>query len=199
MPFVVIGHRTAVPEDADLVTGDDAVGAALAVRHLVDLGHTGIGHLTGSGGAATQRRRGYEEAMAAEGLPPVVSGEGGATTEEAGYAAAVALLDAHPGTTAVFAANDTMALRALAVLRERGLRVPEDASVLGYDNSPLASTHYLDLTSVDDRAVDVGAEAARALLDRIGDPDRTPTRVLLEPAVVTRSSTGRVRPRDLRR
>ncbi len=68
-----------------------------------------------------------------------------------------------------------MALGALAAIRARGLRVPADISVIGYDNSPLAQSRYLAITSIDDRSDVVGAAAGRALLDRLDDPDhRTP-------------------------
>ena len=109
--------------------------------------------------------------MTAAGLAPVVTGSG-ATTEGDGYVATLALLEALPDVTGIFAANDVMLLGALAALRERHLAVPEDVSVVGYDNSPLAASHYLQLTTVDDRSVDVGTYAAEAILARRDEPDR---------------------------
>ena len=194
VPVVVAGARDVVPPGADLVANDDAEGARLATQHLLDLGHTEIGHLTGAGGIAALRRASYEATMADAGLTAVVTG-GGATTEEDGYVATRQLLDTRPEVTAVFAANDVMLLGALAALRERRLAVPEDVSVVGYDNSPLAASHYLALTTVDDRSVDVGSAAARAILARHDDPGRTPTRVLLSPTLVRRASTAAPRPR----
>ena len=105
----------------------------------------------------------------------------GATTEGDGYVATLALLEALPDVTGIFAANDVMLLGALAALRERHLAVPEDVSVVGYDNSPLAASHYLQLTTVDDRSVDVGTYAAEAILARRDEPDRAPSHVLLSP------------------
>jgi DNA-binding LacI/PurR family transcriptional regulator len=131
--------------------------------------------------------------MAQAGHAPVVTGSGG-TTEEDGYVAMRDLLDARPDVTGVFAANDVMLLGALAALRERGLAVPDDVSVVGYDNSPLAASRYLALTTIDDRSVDVGVHAAEAILARQADPNRPPSQVLLSPALVRRGSTAAPRP-----
>ncbi|MFS2032318.1 substrate-binding domain-containing protein, partial [Curtobacterium sp. CT11-45] len=103
----------------------------------------------------------------------------GEPTEEAGSRALAQLLDAHPEVTAVFAANDVMALGALSELAERGLRVPEDVSVMGYDDTPLAATRYVGLTSIDDRSVEIGRGAGERLLARIADPTSAATEVLV--------------------
>jgi DNA-binding LacI/PurR family transcriptional regulator len=195
VPLVVAGTRASVPSGVDTVANDDRVGAELATGHLLELGHVDIGHLTGSGGAATLRRTGYESTMSAAGLEPTVVGEGAPTTERAGYDAMVELLERRPSATAVFAANDTMGLGALAALRERGLRVPVDVSVVGYDNAPLAASRLVDLTTVDDRSEEVGAAAARALLSRMDKPGRRAQRRRLAPALVQRGSTSAPRKR----
>jgi len=194
VPVVVAGAREVVPAGADLVANDDAEGARLATSHLLNLGHHAIGHLTGAGGVSSLRRASYDATMAGAGLPSLVSGSGG-TTEEDGYAATHELLERHPETTAIFAANDVMIIGALAALRDRGRAVPDDVSLVGYDNSPLAASRYLALTTVDDRSVDVGRQAAEALLARREEPGRAPTRVLLPPTLVTRGSTSAPRAR----
>lgn len=197
VPVVVAGARDVVPRGADFVANDDAEGARLATEHLIGLGHRTIGHLTGAGGIAALRRASYEATMTAAGLTAVVTGSG-ATTEEDGYVATLALVETLPDVTGIFAANDVMLLGALAALRERRLAVPEDVSVVGYDNSPLASSHYLQLTTVDDRSVDVGTYAAEAILARQDEPDRAPSHVLLSPTLVQRASTA-APPRTVRR
>ena len=93
----------------------------------------------------------------------------GEPTEEAGSRALGMLLDEHPDVTAVFAANDVMALGALSELAERGLRVPEDVSVIGYDDTPVAAMRYVGLTSIDDRSVEIGRGAGERLPRRGGD------------------------------
>ena len=120
-----------------------------------------------------------------------ITGESRGTSEEDGYAAACWLLDHHPDTTALFAANDTMALGALAAAKARGLSVPADVSIIGYDNSQLAKSRYLDLTSVDNRSDVVGVDVANTLLARIQDPALEPRRKLIEPALVVRGTTAR--------
>jgi DNA-binding LacI/PurR family transcriptional regulator len=189
VPVVVAGAREVVPDHADYVANDDAEGARLATQHLIRLGHRTIGHLTGAGGVSRLRRTSYEATMADAGLSPMVAGSGG-TTEEDGYVAAGALLETCPDLTGIFAANDVMLLGALAALRERRLSVPDDVSVVGYDNSPLAASRFLALTTVDQRSADVGVHAARAILARHRDPDREPSRVLLSPTLVRRASTS---------
>ncbi|MEA5456758.1 LacI family DNA-binding transcriptional regulator [Sinomonas sp. JGH33] len=193
VPVVVAGVRElgpAVLPRADVVAGDDERGGELATRHLLDLGHRRIGHVTGRGGPAAHRRKGYERAMTAAGLRPLVVGAGKGTSEQDGRSGALELLDRVPPVTAIVAANDVMAVGALAALRERGLKAPADVAVVGYDNSPLAAYGYLALTSVDPHSREIGAEAARTLLARLENPDAPRRYALIEPALATRPSTG---------
>lgn len=190
-PTVVAGWRGGVPRGADLITNDDDGGGRMAASHLLGLGHMRIGHLSGSGGAAAHRRAGFQSRIQEAGVELRIVGEAGGTSEEDGYASASWLLDRHPDTTAIFAANDTMALGALAALKARGLRVPDDISVIGYDNSSLAKSRYLALTSMDNRSDLVGTDAARRLLARIEDPVMEPERTLIDPVLVVRSTTAR--------
>lgn len=173
----------------DVVAGNDELGGRIATEHLIELGHTQVAHLTGRGAPAQHRRRGFEAAMRAAALEPLVAGNAG-TSEADGYAAACTLLDGNPDVTGIVAANDVMAVGALAALRERGLSVPEDVSVVGHDDSPLAAYRYLALTSVDGHSREVGAAAARALLERLDDPDAPPRREFLDPDLVVRASTA---------
>lgn len=192
LPVVMAGNRQHVLPGADVAANDDRHGGHLAAEHLLELGHRRIGHLTGAGGAAGLRAEGFEEAMTAAGLAPRIVPGTGATTEEDGYLAAVRLLEEAPETTALFAANDTMAVGALAAARERHLRVPDDLSVIGYDNSSLASSRLLQLTTVDGRNGDVGAEAAALLVDRLADPRRAARTVFVTPRVLHRGTCAPV-------
>jgi DNA-binding LacI/PurR family transcriptional regulator len=191
-PTVVAGWREGHVEGADQVANDDEAGSRLAVEHLLGLGHRRIGHLTGGGGAAWHRRTAFVRAIERAGADgPVAEGDGD-TTEADGYRAAQRILREHPELTAIYPANDSMALGALAALKERGLSVPADISLVGYDDSPLAQSRFIDLTSVDDKSREVGQAAGRALLARIDDPDRPPENLLIEPTLVVRSSSGPV-------
>jgi DNA-binding LacI/PurR family transcriptional regulator len=192
VPAVVAGNRDIPVPGADVVANDDLAGGRLAVEHLIGLGHREIGHVTGGGGAARLRAQGYEAAMRENGLRPHVTEGQGLTMESDGYQASLKLLDQNPSLTAIFAANDTMALGAAGAARDRGRRIPEDLSLIGYDNSPLASANLLRLTTVDGRNEEVGAWAAKALLDRMKDPSAPLRTMLLEPELVIRASTAAV-------
>ncbi|MDI3210534.1 substrate-binding domain-containing protein [Arthrobacter sp. AL12] len=102
-------RRAGVPAAASLITIDDDEGGRLGADHLLELGHTRIGHLSGSGGAAAHRREGFRSRIAEAGVEVRIAGEAQGTSKEDGYAAACWILDHRPDTTALFAANDTMA------------------------------------------------------------------------------------------
>jgi len=189
IPIVIAGERDAQVGGADIVANDDVAGAIMAVEHLLAYGHRKIGHLTGRGGAAGRRLDGYENVMRREGLEPLVYGHGYDTDDQGAYKACVMLFDEHPDVTAVFAANDLMSLGAVGALHQRGLSVPGDVSLVGYDDSPLARSPLLDLTTIDDKSYDVGVEVAKTMLARIDKLDTEPRRQLITPALVVRSST----------
>ena len=192
IPVVVAGSRELVLPGADVVANDDHLGGRLATEHLLELGHRRIGHVTGAGRAARLRTEAYTETLRAADLPiRIFGGHDFGTTEIDGYQLADRLLQDHPDTTAIFAANDVMALGAAAAAQERGRRVPQDLSLIGYDNSPLAHAQLLRLTTVDDRSRQVGIAAARHLLSRLDESTAEPTVTLIAPELVVRSSTAR--------
>ncbi|GAB3522936.1 LacI family DNA-binding transcriptional regulator [Arthrobacter monumenti] len=193
VPVVVAGSRERTVPDSDIVANDDLRGGRLATQHLLDLGHRMIGHVTGAGRAGRLREQGYSSLMDSSGLVPRIAGSGGATTEAAGYESAMELLDSWPELTAVFAANDTMAMGVMAAIHEHGRRVPEDFSLVGYDNSPLASTRLLRLTTIDGQSERVGSEAAHYILSRIGNQGTGPREKFVEPELVLRSSTAELK------
>ncbi|WP_420369772.1 LacI family DNA-binding transcriptional regulator [Curtobacterium sp. L1-20] len=187
-PLVIAGGRVTIPR-ADTVANDDRAGGRMAAEHLLGLGHVRLGFVGARSAASAERRAGFVEGVgsAASVAVVVLPDE---PTEEAGSRAVGQLLDEHPDVTAVFAANDVMAIGALSELAARGLRVPEDVSVMGYDDTPLAATRYVGLTSIDDRSVDIGRGAGERLLARIADPSLAATEVLVEPRLVARRTTA---------
>lgn len=189
IPTAVVGGRDHDVAGADHIASDEAAGVRLVLGHLAEFGHRRIGHVTGLGGSAHRRLAAYVEGMAALGEPARVSGGDEETNEEGGYAGTARLLAAHPEVTAVFAANDTMALGARAALKEAGRRVPEDTSLVGYDDSLLARARFLDLTTVDSRNDEVGIATGTALLQRLEQPDGPPANVVVQPRLVVRSSS----------
>ncbi|MGN6408896.1 MAG: LacI family DNA-binding transcriptional regulator [Curtobacterium sp.] len=189
-PVVVAGVRADLPAGLDVVASDEAAGGRLAADHLVGLGHRRIAHVTGSGGPAAVRREATVARMVASGIEPLVYGDG-PTSEQTGYRGTAAALEDHPDLTAVFAANDVMAMGAIAAVHEAGLRVPQDVSVVGNDETPLAASPLLRLTTVDPHNDEVGRLAADRLVQLIGAVSRPePTRVLVPPSLVVRSTTA---------
>ncbi|WP_336714140.1 LacI family DNA-binding transcriptional regulator [Arthrobacter sp. USHLN218] len=188
VPAVVAGNRDIDIPGADIVANDDLAGARLATEHLIEQGHREIGHVTGSGGAARLRAQGFEEVMHEQGLRARIERQQ-LTMEPDGYNAALRLLDRNPSLTAIFAANDTMALGVAGAAKDRGRRIPEDLSLIGYDNSPLASSNLLRLTTINDRSKTVGVEAAKALLWRMENPSAPSHTKLIQPELVVRAST----------
>jgi len=177
VPTVVVG---APAPDVDLVINDDALGAELAVAHLVELGHTMIAHIDSPETPA--RRYGYETACARHDLEPIIAL--GDVTDEGGYRGAKALL-ANGRPTAIFACNDLAAIGALTAIAQDGA----DISLVGYDNTYLASLRHIDLTSVDQPRLEMGRLAVQSVDARREDPD-APARVrTVTPHLEVRSSS----------
>jgi LacI family transcriptional regulator len=183
------------------VCADDATGIGLAVDHLVALGHTAIAHISGprSLSPGVVRARAFQLALAAHGIDPgsgpVV--EAPSYEEEAGAAAAAELLDRSPGITAIVAGNDLIALGTLHTLRRLGLRCPEDVSLIGFNDTRFVDEFRPPLTTVRVPHHELGAEAARLLLDRFDRFDggaageaAIPETVLLPVELMVRASTA---------
>jgi DNA-binding LacI/PurR family transcriptional regulator len=190
VPVVVVAKHSRSPAH-DSITNDDRMGARIAVDHLVSLGHRRIAHVNGGTGAgSTQRRSGFLDAMARHGLRSSARIVTGAFTEEGGRDGVTTLLHDRRGVTAVFVGNDLAAVGALDALVHHGLRVPEDMSLVGYDNIALAGLGHIDLTTIDQPRHEMGVTAVRLLLER-RDEDRHEARhLVVPPALVVRGSTG---------
>ncbi|KAB1654043.1 LacI family transcriptional regulator [Pseudoclavibacter chungangensis] len=189
VPIVIVGAATTAPH-VDVVRTPGDAGTALAVRHLVGLGHTDIAHIAGGTGmSADERRSGYETAMREAGLADRIRVVEGGPGEADGVRAAERLLDGAP-PTAVIAYNDAAAVGVLAAARAAGLRVPTDLSVVGYDGSRIAALSYVDLTTVAQDIPGLAAEAVRLADAPHADPAEVPHDVVLAPILIERSSTG---------
>jgi DNA-binding LacI/PurR family transcriptional regulator len=191
-PIVVQG--TTIPRDVPSVDVDNEAAARVAVTHLLALGHRRIGHITNARtvyAAAHDRLSGYCQALEAYGVPydPRLVYEGD-FTEDSGAAAMRALLDLDEPPTAVFVASDVVALGALQVIREHGLHVPDDISLVGFDNIPLVSHLDPGLTTIHLPAFELGQRAGEMLLSLVWGNALEQTRVLLETELVVRGSTG---------
>ncbi|MFI7616232.1 LacI family DNA-binding transcriptional regulator [Nonomuraea terrae] len=186
-PAVVVGERDIQLDGVDIVVDDDQLGARMAIDHLVELGHKRIAHIESR---RASRCEGYLVAMRRHALAPYIMVEAAESDEDGGRAAATALLTRDPRPTAIFAANDVVALGVLSAASELGLRVPEDLSVVGYDNTHLSASHHISLTSVDQPRRAMGRSAAALLSDRIGDPGKAARLREIRPELVVRRSTG---------
>jgi LacI family transcriptional regulator len=147
---------------------DNVAAAQTAVSYLISRGHTRIGMIAGQYGPADYRIQGYRQALLDHGLPlDETLVQGGAFAEAGGYQSMQALLRLSPRPTAVFAANDLMAMGALLALREAGLRVPEDMAVMGFDDIPTAKLVHPPLTTVTQFQQQLGRRAAEMLFERL--------------------------------
>lgn len=191
IPVVQLGGpRSASPVDD--VRVDDAVGIGLLIDHLVGLGHEHITHVTGgSGPNAASRLDEYRAAMITRGLSPDVLEA--AYTEEAGARAAEALLDRPALPTAILAANDRCASGVLATLVRRGVAVPDDVSVVGFDDSSVARLPFVQLTTVRHDPSRLAAQALEAVSTRIDHPEAPIVTHRDIPELVVRRSTGPAR------
>ncbi|MGH8872156.1 MAG: LacI family DNA-binding transcriptional regulator [Acidimicrobiia bacterium] len=187
LPTVLIGHRRTDLE-ASYVDVDNVNAAATITRHLIDIGRTRIGHITGRRGtvAAEDRLQGYMKAMGRAGLSTEGLVAEGDFNRPSGVVAAQQLLDT--GIDAIFAANDATAAGALDELRARDLTVPDDVALAGFDDLDFASELHPPLTTIRQGVHAHGSEAARALFGLLESP-QTPRRVLLPTELVIRQST----------
>lgn len=190
---VVTVDRELENVSADLVRVDHELGGYLATSHLLSLGHRHVACISGPAHTSVARMRlaGYRRAMVEEGIEV---GEGWVVesdfTGPSGYAAAVTLLDG-VRPTAIFAANDMVGIGVLRAAAERGIRVPDDLSVIGFDDIQMSRYVYPALTTVGQSILRLGETAAEMLLRRIGCSGSTqPEQRVLPPSIVLRESTA---------
>lgn len=192
-PMVLINRRLA-SADIPSVTSDDAAGVALAMQHLVELGHRNIVHLAGPQDLSTgvNRRRAFRENLEERGLPNEAERVAvcDSWSEDAGARAMLHLLDSDVPFTAVLAGNDLLALGAFDALAERGISCPGAISVIGFNDMPFMDKVNPPMTTVRIPHYEIGAEAARLLLEVLTDPGRHPRSLLLPLTLVVRGSTG---------
>jgi len=189
--LVCVDRRPQDP-DVDVVRADSEGGTIELGRMLVGLGHRDMAILTGPASTMTAATRAtaFRHALVEEaGLPepPVFVGT---FSIEGGHAATLEAMAGTPRPTALFAANNFIALGALRALRELDLRVPEDVAVVGFDDLPEAMVMFPFITVAAQPAFEIGRQSVVMLLDRLADPDRPFEEVVLPTELVVRESSG---------
>lgn len=197
VPYVIVDRIDPVLR-VDQVGVENETATAAVVDHLISLGHTRIGMVSGIPdlSTSTERLRGFRLAHQRADLPvdPSLIVDG-ASTSEGGRKAALALLDHPEPPTAVFAANNNMTIGVLAAFRAAGVRVPRDLAVTAFDDFAWADLFSPGLTTVAQPSTAIGARAVQLLLRRMTDPDAPPQTIRLPAEIMHRESCG-CSPRD---
>jgi LacI family transcriptional regulator len=193
IPVVVIDRQ--IPDvDVDVVRADSREGAYQLTRHLLSLGHRDIAMLAGPTNVSTaiDRTDGYKKALAEAGIR--VDKElvfWGGFTQKSGYENARRVVDMVPRPTAIFAANNFIAVGAMQVLKEAGLRIPEDMALTTIDDLPPTYPIEPFLTVSAQPAKEMGMQAAQLLLERINNPEDTSVKSIVLPTkMIIRASSG---------
>jgi LacI family transcriptional regulator len=172
------------------ITVDNSGGARDVVRHLRENGHRHIAFIAGPphNADAEQRRRGFRIETRANGIETVELR--GNFTETSGHEAGCEILALHPRPTAVFAANDSMAIGALSAFREAGIRVPEDIALVGFDDIPIARFLTPPLTTVRVEIAELGRRAVGHIVGALNGGDETKKRDVIKTTLVVRESSS---------
>ena len=187
VPYVTLQSTGRDPDHA--LSVDKIAGARMATRHLIELGHTGIYHLAGPQDwiEAEARMRGFLDEMSAQDVPttaPIL----GDWTADFGYYAGRELLTVRD-FTAIFASNDQMALGLMHAVRDAGLEIPRDLSIIGFDDIPEAAHFWPPLTTVRQDFAELGRRCVALLLGDL-DPAAGDYRGTIVPELIVRGSTG---------
>ena len=194
IPTVLVDREIADPA-CDLVETAHMQGGLLAVRHLLSLGHKRIACIGGPVGVmpSEQRIEGWRMALAEAGATPDTDALlwRGGFTSQGGYEAMHAILRTEQKPSAVFVCNDLMAIGALRAAHESGVHVPDDLSIVGFDDIELSAYTSPPLTTVAQPKERIGALAVDMLLERVGGKRRDARKVVLQPELRVRASTAR--------
>jgi DNA-binding LacI/PurR family transcriptional regulator len=193
LPVVTVG-QPAKGVAVDAIRTAEGEGVIQAVDHLVALGHRRIVHVDGGRKAgAAERRSGYRSAMRRHRLADQIRVIRGDHTEAAGGRAARTLLRENDLPTAILASNDRCAMGILDAFGRAGVRVPQDVSVVGYDDSQLSRLTHINLTTVRQDTARIAELAVSAVAERLDNGRIESTDALLSPQLIVRETTGPVR------
>ena len=174
------------------VTIDNVAAGRLAAEHLLGLGYNRLAHISGPLylRLARERQAGFQDHIAAHGarLGPVTCAEGDWTCD-AGYAAMQSILAQGPPPSGVFAANDRMAIGAMAAMAAAGLRVPDDVAIVGLDDIEVSAYQLPALTTIQQSFAELATAALHLLLDLLADHTPVATQIVMQPRLIVRQST----------
>ena len=190
IPFVLLDNQK-IQSAASSVLIDNYKGGYRVTQHLIGLGHKKIAFISGSDLYLSnrERKRGYEEALKDAGIQPFAI-DGDQFDATVGSKVTAKWLDSGHVPTAIFAADDNIMLGAYDAIRERGLDVPTDISLIGYDDDPLSSKLHPYFSTVKQPATEMGKKAVEILVQLIDKKFKENTLVMLEPELVLRKSTA---------
>jgi LacI family transcriptional regulator, galactose operon repressor len=195
-PFVLIDHQGAGC-DCPAVGATNWQGGYNATEYLIQIGHNRIGFISGTMdlGCAVDRLDGYRSALRTYHIPeaPELIYEGNFFQPD-GYSGASYLLELPDPPTAIFASNDVMAMGVMDAVRNRGLRIPEDVSIIGFDDIPQASLIHPAMTTINQPLEKMGRVATQMLLDLLQHPEKVAGRIELPTQLVVRDSCSSPRP-----
>ena len=191
---IVLLNRSSVYRRFSSVLGDNLQGGEIAGKYLIDLGHVRVGHITGprAHGNLTDRAKGFLKAFHDRGLPEpeVIYGE---HTFAGGYESARQLLEADRKITAIFAGNDVLAFGCIRAAIEKGIRIPDDLSIIGFDNVEMSQITNPPLTTIDQPKYEIGKAAIEMLLNMMAkDGIREPEHRVIGVRLIERQSCRRI-------
>lgn len=190
---IVLVNRTLPMDNYDCVLIDNYKAGYMAAKHLIDLGHTRIGIITGDAlsSASAQRREGARQAIINYGLPmreeDLLSGDLKMGT---GYSLAREIFTREDRPTAMVVGNDLMAFGFMDFCKEKNVRIPQEMSIVSFDNIAFSAIHGIELTTINQHVKDMGERAAELMVRRIERPESSFQRVILEPTLIVRNSTA---------
>lgn len=198
-PFIFVSRLPRERERYDYVVVDNVLGGYIATRYLISLGHTKIAYLAGRWTTSSNldRFEGYKKALAEVGIEireeHIYQGE---FTIDGGYREGIRMLSTTSNRpTAVFCANDAMAIGLLEACYEQGVKVPEELSIIGFDDIPLSAFRFIQLTTISQSIAEVGALSGKILLDKILHPEQRNVlqQIVFPPKLIVRRTCARLR------
>jgi len=192
LPIVCVDRKLA-RGTVDTVVVNNEKGAALAVDHLLQLGHKRIGLLTSSPQFSSfeERQRGYEKALSKSGIEIdeklIKEGDPRSASQAKDLTNELLSMDSPP--TAIFATNNLMTLGVLEAVNNANIKIPKDISIIGFDDMPWATSISSPLTTIKQPGYEMGRRAAELMFQRIQDPTRDTVQIILEPTLIVRKST----------